>query len=89
MTRRHVERFVARRADRRSRSGEIETRAGARCGKQASRRRGRRADAPVSRAALWNVVIPTRGRDALAATKQLVDELAPALPTRAITLCLG
>jgi len=46
------------------------------------------ADAPVSRAALWNVVIPARGRDALAATKHLVDELAPALPTRTITLCL-
>ena len=46
------------------------------------------ADEPVSRAALWNVVIPARGRDALAATKQLVDELAPALPTRTITLCL-
>jgi glucose-6-phosphate dehydrogenase assembly protein OpcA len=45
-------------------------------------------DAPVSRAALWNVVIPARGRDALAATKHLVDELAPALPTRTITLCL-
>jgi glucose-6-phosphate dehydrogenase assembly protein OpcA len=42
----------------------------------------------VSRAALWNVIIPARGRAALATTKQLVDEIAPALPTRALTLCL-
>jgi hypothetical protein len=42
----------------------------------------------VSRAALWNVIIPACGRAALAATKQFVDELAPALPTRTITLCL-
>lgn len=42
----------------------------------------------VSRAALWNVVIPACGRGALAATKRLVDEIAPALPTRTLTLCL-
>jgi glucose-6-phosphate dehydrogenase assembly protein OpcA len=42
----------------------------------------------VSRAALWNVVIAARGRARLAATKQLVDEIAPALPTRTLTLCL-
>src|SRR6185436_19066528 len=42
----------------------------------------------VSRAALWNVIIPARGRAALATTKQLVDEIAPALPTRTLTLCL-
>jgi glucose-6-phosphate dehydrogenase assembly protein OpcA len=44
--------------------------------------------AAVSRAALWNVVITARGRAALAAAKQLVDEIAPALPTRTLTLCL-
>ena len=42
----------------------------------------------VSRAALWNVVIPARGRTALAAAKKLVDEIAPVLPTRTLTLCL-
>ena len=42
----------------------------------------------VSRAALWNVIIPARGRARLATTKQLVDEIAPALPTRTLTLCL-
>lgn len=42
----------------------------------------------VSRAALWNVIITARGRATLAATKQLVDEIAPALPTRTLTLCL-
>ena len=42
----------------------------------------------VSRAALWNVIIAARGRAALATTKQLVDEIAPALPTRTLTLCL-
>ena len=43
--------------------------------------------AAVSRAALWNVVVTAR-RSGLAATKQLVDEMAPALPTRTLTLCL-
>jgi glucose-6-phosphate dehydrogenase assembly protein OpcA len=42
----------------------------------------------VSRAALWNVIMPARGRTALAACKALVDEIAPALPTRTLTLCL-
>jgi glucose-6-phosphate dehydrogenase assembly protein OpcA len=42
----------------------------------------------VARAALWNLVIPARGRDALARTKALVDAIAPAVPVRAITLCL-
>ena len=46
------------------------------------------AEGAVSRAALWNVIIPAHGRENLAATKHLVDEIAPALPTRAITLCL-
>jgi glucose-6-phosphate dehydrogenase assembly protein OpcA len=42
----------------------------------------------VSRAALWNAVFPACGNTALATTKQLVDEIAPALPTRTLTLCL-
>jgi glucose-6-phosphate dehydrogenase assembly protein OpcA len=42
----------------------------------------------VARAALWNLVIPARGRAALAKTKALVDAIAPAVPIRAITLCL-
>jgi glucose-6-phosphate dehydrogenase assembly protein OpcA len=42
----------------------------------------------VSRAALWNIIIPACGQDALAATKKIVDEIAPALPTRTLTLCL-
>ena len=49
---------------------------------------GQAAPSVVSRTALWNVVMPVRGRAALAATKQLVDEMAGGLPTRAITLCL-
>jgi glucose-6-phosphate dehydrogenase assembly protein OpcA len=49
---------------------------------------GQAASSVVSRTALWNVVMPVRGRAALAATKQLVDEMAGGLPTRAITLCL-
>ena len=44
--------------------------------------------AAISRAALWNVIVPTCGPAALAASKKLVDELAPALPTRTLTLCL-
>lgn len=43
---------------------------------------------PVSRATSWNLVIPALGRGALAASKPIVDELAPSLPTRAIFLCL-
>ena len=66
--------------------GEIERALGA-LWQQASRAGDDHATA-VSRAALWNVIILARGRDALAATKQLVDEMAPALPTRTITLCL-
>jgi hypothetical protein len=49
---------------------------------------GQTENCVVSRTALWNVVMPVRGRAALAATKQLVDEMAGGLPTRAITLCL-
>jgi glucose-6-phosphate dehydrogenase assembly protein OpcA len=44
---------------------------------------------PISRAALWNLVIPARGMDSLSRVKRLVDELAPALPARVITLCRG
>jgi glucose-6-phosphate dehydrogenase assembly protein OpcA len=39
----------------------------------------------VSRAALWNVVVPTRAED-LARTRQIVDELAPLMPARVIVL---
>ena len=42
----------------------------------------------MGRAALWNLVIPARGRDALAKTKALVDAIAPVVPVRAIILCL-
>jgi glucose-6-phosphate dehydrogenase assembly protein OpcA len=42
----------------------------------------------VARAALWNLVIPARGREELATTKALVDAIAPAVPVRAIMLCL-
>ena len=42
----------------------------------------------IGRAALWNLVIPSRGRSALARAKALVDAVAPAVPVRAITLCL-
>jgi glucose-6-phosphate dehydrogenase-like protein OpcA len=49
---------------------------------------GGRAGAAVSRAALWNVIIPARGGRALAKAKAMVDALAPALPVRAMTLCL-
>jgi glucose-6-phosphate dehydrogenase assembly protein OpcA len=39
----------------------------------------------VSRAALWNIVVPTRAAD-LARTRQIVDELAPLMPARVIVL---
>jgi glucose-6-phosphate dehydrogenase assembly protein OpcA len=42
----------------------------------------------VSRAALWNVIVVARGREALQARKQLVDEMTPALPARVIVLCV-
>jgi glucose-6-phosphate dehydrogenase assembly protein OpcA len=44
---------------------------------------------PISRAALWNLVIPARGADSLSRVKRLADELAPLLPARVITLCRG
>jgi hypothetical protein len=52
------------------------------------KRAGQAGVTTVSRAALWNVVMPARGRDALAVAKRLVDDMAPGLPTRAITMCL-
>jgi glucose-6-phosphate dehydrogenase assembly protein OpcA len=39
----------------------------------------------VSRAALWNVVVPTRAQD-LERTKKVVDELAPLMPARVLVL---
>ena len=44
---------------------------------------------PIARAALWNLVIPARGIDSLSRVKRLVDELAPSMPARVITLCRG
>jgi len=44
---------------------------------------------PISRAALWNLVIPARGADSLSRVKRLADDLAPLLPARVITLCRG
>jgi glucose-6-phosphate dehydrogenase assembly protein OpcA len=46
------------------------------------------AGAAVSRAVLWNLVVPTRGRAGLEKTKALCDAIAPAVPVRAIALCL-
>jgi hypothetical protein len=66
--------------------GEIERALGALW--QEASRAGETQTAAVSRAALWNVIIAARGRAALAVVKQLVDEIAPALPTRTLTLCL-
>jgi glucose-6-phosphate dehydrogenase assembly protein OpcA len=42
-------------------------------------------DGTVSRAALWNVVVPTRAQD-LERTRELVDELAPLMPARVLVL---
>ena len=44
---------------------------------------------PISRAALWNLIIPARGSESLSRVKRLADELAPSMPTRVITLCRG
>ena len=65
--------------------GEIERELGA-LWQEASNAGGQAA--AVSRAVLWNLVIPSRGRAALARAKALVDAVAPAVPVRAITLCL-
>jgi Glucose-6-phosphate dehydrogenase subunit len=53
--------------------------------KDASRAHGDGTEGAVSRAALWNIVIPTRAQG-LGRIKQMVDELAPLLPARALTL---
>jgi glucose-6-phosphate dehydrogenase assembly protein OpcA len=50
--------------------------------KDASRGQG---EGTVSRAALWNIVVATRGAD-LPATKTLADEIAPLLPARVLLL---
>lgn len=44
--------------------------------------------AAVSRAVLWNLVVPTRGQAGLEKTKRLCDAIAPAVPVRAIALCI-
>jgi glucose-6-phosphate dehydrogenase assembly protein OpcA len=79
-----IERFV-RGAPIAVEVGEIERALGALW--QEASRAGETQIAAVSRAALWNVIITARGRAALATTKQLVDEIAPALPTRTLALC--
>jgi glucose-6-phosphate dehydrogenase assembly protein OpcA len=43
------------------------------------------SEGTVSRAALWNIVVPTRAQD-LARTREIVDELAPLLPARVLVL---
>jgi hypothetical protein len=40
----------------------------------------------LSRAALWNLVVPSRGPGLLARTKQVLTELTPRFPARAIVL---
>jgi glucose-6-phosphate dehydrogenase assembly protein OpcA len=67
--------------------GEIERELGS-LWQQASSAGGSQTGAALARAALWNLVLPTRGREELAKTKALVDAIAPAVPVRAITLCL-
>jgi len=67
--------------------GEIERELGA-LWKRASSAGDTHTGAAVSRAALWNLVIPAWGAGALAKTKALVDEIAQGVPVRAITLCL-
>ena len=66
--------------------GEIERELGSLW--QAASHAGGGQSGAVARAALWNLVVPVRGREALAKTKALVDAIAPAVPVRAITLCL-
>jgi glucose-6-phosphate dehydrogenase assembly protein OpcA len=63
--------------------GEIERELGS-LWQQASQTAG----SAVSRAVLWNLVVPTRGRDGLEQTKALCDALAPLVPVRAIALCI-
>jgi glucose-6-phosphate dehydrogenase assembly protein OpcA len=65
--------------------GEIERELGS-LWQQASA--GQAAGSAVSRAVLWNLVVPTRGRSGLEKTKALCDALAPVVPVRAIALCI-
>ncbi|MDB4980288.1 MAG: Glucose-6-P dehydrogenase subunit-like protein, partial [Myxococcales bacterium] len=51
--------------------------------KEASRAAG--ADAVISRAALWNIVVATRAQD-LPRMKKTVDELAPLVPARVLVI---
>jgi glucose-6-phosphate dehydrogenase assembly protein OpcA len=45
-----------------------------------------RGMASLSRAALWNLIVPTHGAALLARTKKMLAELAPSLPARALVL---
>ncbi len=63
--------------------GEIERELGS-LWQQASQTSG----SAVSRAVLWNLVVPTRGQAGLQKTKALCDALAPVVPVRAIALCI-
>jgi glucose-6-phosphate dehydrogenase assembly protein OpcA len=53
--------------------------------KEASRAGAAESGQAISRAALWNIVVPTRAQD-LARTKKTVDELAPLVPARVLVL---
>jgi glucose-6-phosphate dehydrogenase assembly protein OpcA len=41
----------------------------------------------LSRAALWNIIVPAHGAESLRWTRELVDEMAPSVPARVIVLC--
>lgn len=47
---------------------------------------GTRAATVLSRASLWNVVVPAHGSASLGRTKKLLDELTPSIPARVIVL---
>jgi Glucose-6-phosphate dehydrogenase subunit len=49
--------------------------------------RGDSAIVALSRAALWNLVVPAHGPALLARIKKMLAELAPSLPARALVLC--
>jgi hypothetical protein len=53
---------------------------------EASRAGDARVDRALSRAALWNLVVPSRGSALLARTRGVLGELAPRLPARALVL---
>ncbi|HET6280346.1 MAG TPA: glucose-6-phosphate dehydrogenase assembly protein OpcA [Polyangia bacterium] len=40
----------------------------------------------LSRASLWNIVVPAHGSESLGRTKKLVDDLTPSIPARVIVL---